>query len=111
MNALRDGPMVPHRFYSDEPTATVTTKTDLHVSNRAETEGREGAPGQQPLVFLLHVVVGGETRPRRRDQGPQRDSTPSHLEEFGENLERRRDVTHGIKLLNTWTRCVQVQLL
>ena len=45
------------------------------------------------LVFLLHVVVGGESGPRRRDQAPQRDSTPSDLEEFGEYLEeeeRRR---------------------
>lgn len=43
-----------------------------------------------PLVFLLDVVVGGEPGPRRRDQAAQRNSTPSRVEEFGENLGGRR---------------------
>lgn len=43
------------------------------------------------LVFLLDVVVGGEPGPRRRDQGSQRDSTPRHFEEFGENLEEEEE--------------------
>lgn len=43
------------------------------------------------LVFLLDVVVRGEPGPRRRDQASQRDSTPGHFEEFGENLEEEEE--------------------
>ena len=57
-------------------------------------EERSNALGKQGgvlLVFLLDVVVRGEPGPRRRDQAPQRDSTPSHFEELGENLEEEEE--------------------
>lgn len=90
-----------------EPRLSESFKTHQKVKRK---RGRSG--GGAPLVFLLDVVVGGEAGARYRNQAAQRDSTPSHLEEFGENLEEersrgewwRRTGTTGRKRCKRWSQ-------
>lgn len=72
---------------AEEPSSTVNVK--MTVSNKVE---RKAINGGVMLVFLLDVVVWGKPRPWCRDQASQRSSTPSHLNEFGENLEETEKV-------------------
>lgn len=56
----------------------------MDTGNQAKGENRQG------LVFLLDIVVGGQSRSLGRYQGIQLDSTPRHLKEFGKYLKTRQ---------------------
>jgi len=56
------------------------------------------------LDFLLDVVVGGEPGSRRRDQAAQRNSTQSHFEEFGENLEEEEEEEEDVRWISAVLR-------
>lgn len=65
-------------------------KTFIYSPKNGHWKPSERGENWQVLVFLLDIVVGGQSRSLGRYQGIQRDLTPRHLKEFGKYLKTRQ---------------------
>lgn len=65
-------------------------KTFIYSPKNGHWKPSERGENWQVLVFLLDIVVRGQSRSLGRYQGIQRDSTPRHLKEFGKYLKTRQ---------------------